>query len=156
MTSGLDVKQFREDIIRPTLFYLDMYSMSAETLLLGTAIQESLLCYIRQLGSGPALGLYQMEPATHTDIWLNYLGFRPELKEKMEDLLAPFPSRIDQLQSNLFYATAMARLHYYRVSMPLPEPDDIGGMAAYWKDHYNTELGAGSVQEFIDRFNNFV
>jgi hypothetical protein len=55
---------------------LDEYRMqAAEELLLGTALQESGLIYRRQLNNGPALGLFQMEPATHDDIWADFLTY---------------------------------------------------------------------------------
>ena len=52
-----------------------LVSQEAENLLMGTAAQESALGeYIRQLGNGPALGIFQMEPETFDDIVRNYLA----------------------------------------------------------------------------------
>jgi hypothetical protein len=49
-------------------------------LLLGTALTESGdMHYLHQLGNGPALGVYQMEPTTHEDIYDNYLKYKKEL-----------------------------------------------------------------------------
>jgi len=48
----------------------------------------------------------------------------------------------------------MCRIHYLRV--PEPIPDTIQGQAAYWKMHYNTELGAGTPQEYILSWYRFV
>ena len=67
----LDIPQFRANIIRPVLLVIGGESRAAENLILGTALQESNLRYLRQLGDGPARGVYQMEPATHDDIWDN-------------------------------------------------------------------------------------
>ena len=39
------------------------------------------------------------------------------------------------------YATAVARLIYWRVPRPLPAASDLDGLAAYWKTHYNTAAG---------------
>ena len=47
-------------------------------LLLGTAAVESYFIYRRQLGGGPAVGLWQMESRTARDIFDNYLRYRPE------------------------------------------------------------------------------
>ncbi|KAF0118141.1 MAG: hypothetical protein FD149_866 [Rhodospirillaceae bacterium] len=75
-----DSAHFVTTVIRPTLLHLGLHSPAAEALLLGTAIQESRLgTYLRQTGGGPALGVYQMEPATHEDIWTNFLAYRPDL-----------------------------------------------------------------------------
>ena len=57
---------------------------------------------------------------------------------------------------NLGYATAMCRVHYRRVLEPLPGADDIPGLAEYWKQHYNTPLGRGTVGEFADKFERYV
>ena len=136
---------FLKGVIKPTLAWLHLESPAAEALLLGTALAESGLQYLFQLGGGPALGVYQMEPATHDDIWKNYAAFRPALAQRVVELLAPWMHEdIDQLVGNLPYATAMARLHYLRVSEALPETPQ--GMARYWKRHYNTASGAGTVE----------
>ena len=79
----LDPNQFTKHIIRPALEAIDLYSKAAEELLLGTAIQESRLVYLKQIGGGPALGLFQMEPATELDLVKNYIWYRPELHAKM-------------------------------------------------------------------------
>jgi len=52
-----------------------------------------------------------------------------------------------QLVHNLAYATAIARVIYWRRPEALPEA--AAGLAKYWKDHYNTHLGAGKEKDFI-------
>jgi hypothetical protein len=120
-----------------------MYSLAAEELLLGTACQESQLRYVVQLAGGPALGLFQMEPATHDDIWDNFMAYQPRvLQARIVRLKA------QRMIGNLWYAAAMCRLHYYRVREPIPEVGDLDAQASYWKRHYNTHLGAGTVDEY--------
>ena len=69
----LNIKQLREFIIKPALYDLVMYSPEAEELLVFTCAVESKGCsYIKQI-EGPALGIYQMEPATYNDLWQNYI-----------------------------------------------------------------------------------
>ena len=53
----LSVIQQQDMVIAPALDKLGLWSPSAEELVLGTAIVESGLTYIRQWGDGPALGL---------------------------------------------------------------------------------------------------
>ena len=149
----LDIKQFKNEIILPALTGMDAYSPAAENLLIGTALVESRLTYIRQLGGGPALGLFQMEPATHDDIWENYLRFRDELADSVRGDSAPYAER---LIYDLRYACAMARAHYMRVPKALPDAYNIEGLGAYWKDHYNTNLGKGTVQKFVDAYTEYV
>ncbi len=134
----INIPQFRANIVRPTLEAIGAHNRVAEDLVLGTALQESNLHYLRQLNQGPARGVYQMEPATHDDIWEDYLAFRAELRTHVSAFLAPEQGRVDQLVWNLAYATAMCRVHYLRVPHPLPDPGDIRAMGEYWKRHYNT------------------
>ena len=146
----IDPGQFRRLIIRPTLIELGLYSEAAEALLLGTAIVESGLVYIQQRGHGPALGVFQIEPTTHRDVHQNYLAFRGELDRKIKRLMNAQAAELN-LISNLAYATAIARLVYYRRPEALPASGDLPGLAAYWKEHYNTHLGAGTEDDFIAR-----
>lgn len=153
----LNVNLLLENAIRPVLKDLNMYSKQAEALMLGTAIQESSLFYLKQLNNGPALGLYQMEPRAHNDIHANYLIRKPELRKKVYkyssyyDLTsAPRMPIAEEMIGNPLYATVMARVHYWRVPAPIPEK--LEDIALYWKEYYNTRLGAGCVSEFIDNY----
>ena len=150
-----DRAQFRE-LIEDVLQAIGLHSPAAVNLLLGTAAQESRLgTYLRQMGQGPALGVFQMEPATEKDLWANYLQYHPELVKKIAattGATGPGP----QLRWNLAYQIAMARVHYLRKKPPMPAADDIAGLAAYWKQHYNTQLGKGSVEEFMANYRRYV
>lgn len=153
----MDSRHLLHEVIEPTLIFLDMDSPAARNLLLGTIAQESHMGkYLVQLGEGPALGIAQMEPATHDDIWDNYLKYRQPIVQKLDQLLCLGFTKHDQLKWNLAYAVAMARLHYRRVSAPLPDADDVTQLAHYWKDHYNTVFGKGTVDEFIHNYQRFV
>ena len=142
--------QFRDYIVTPTLKEIQLYSKAAMRLLIGTALTESKLEYLHQVGGGPALGVYQMEPATHDDIWKNYLLFKLPLAQKMNGFNFNYLDS-KQMVWNLKYATAMCRAHYLRVKAPLPDHNDISGMADYWKKHYNTEKGKGTPEDFLSK-----
>lgn len=150
----LDREQLVEYVIEPSIEEINLHSRDAVSLLLHTAIAESNLTYIHQVGGGPALGLWQMEPKTHDDIWENYLAYRFELASAIERF-NPGSRRRDppaeHMIGNLYYACIMARLHYLRVPAPLPANNDLRGQAEYWKEHYNTPLGAGTVDGFLDK-----
>lgn len=152
----INYMDYRMLILRPALRFLEPeipYTSSAETLVGGTAAHESGLRRLRQAGGGPARGIYQCEPATHQDIYDHFLIYHPELKAKVMALLAPHPEPVDQLCSNLLYATAICRVHYRRVKERLPpDPLDFRAMAAYWKRYYNSHLGKGTEDEFINAF----
>lgn len=152
---SINNKQFRKYVIRPALNAIGAYSRAAEELLILTAAVESHGAeYIHQLGNGPALGPFQMEPATHDDIHTNYLYYKARLKEAVSSLCGDdrlMPSSM-HLTTNLLYAAAMTRCHYLRVPSALPMSDDALGLARYWKEHYNTYLGAGTVEEAADAY----
>ena len=136
-------------VIRPALEKLSLWSLSAEELVLGTAIVESGLTYLKQHGDGPALGLWQVEPATHDDLYTNFLNYRPELGSKLMELRAAGLSLDENLATNLMYGAAVCRLCYYRKPDALPEAGDIEGQASFWKQHYNTIFGAGTVSKYV-------
>jgi len=137
----------REYVIRPTLKFIGHYSESAEELLMLTAAAES-ECgrYLHQVG-GPALGVFQMEPTTHDDIWANWLEYKA-----LRDTVSLLGTKGRELPGNLYYATAMARCHYLRVSEALPNPIDTEAVARYWKRYYNTSKGAGTVAEAVEKY----
>jgi len=147
----MDIRQFRDLIVVPALGRIGAYSRNAEQLVMGTALAESGLFFIQQIGLGPARGFFQMEPATHDDIWENYLRHKLDLVNDLKGLLVRDMDLHDQLYGNLFYAAAMCRIHYLRFSEPLPGPDDWPGFAAYWKKYYNTPAGAGTVEGFLKK-----
>lgn len=150
----MNKKQLR-DLIKRVLVALDLHSESAENLLIGTAAQESALGeYIRQLGNGPALGIFQMEPATFKDIVQNYLQYKPELAKLIMSVSGVNALRSEYLEYNLALSIAMCRVHYLRVSVTIP--DNLTGWAKYWKEYYNTRLGKGTEDEFIRNFKKHV
>ncbi len=60
------------------------------------------------------------------------------------------------LVTDLAYATAMCRVHYWRRPEPLPNAGDPEGMGEYWKQHYNSPLGKGTVERFAWRYRKYV
>jgi hypothetical protein len=144
------------ETIRPVLEAIQKESdrhlagLDAEELLLGTAIKESGLNYRRQLNGGPALGLFQMESATHDDIWQNFIEYRKPLKDAMlhhfNVTQKPDATRLVDDDS---YAAIMARIRYARVPGSLPPAGDLRAQAQYWKANYNTSKGKGTVEEYL-------
>ena len=149
MAKMLAATQIRSMVIRPALEKLSLWSLNAEELVLGTAIVESGLTYLRQHGDGPALGLWQVEPSTQNDLYTNFLNYRPELGTQLMELRAPNLSMDENLATNLMYGAAVCRLCYYRKAEALPEAGDIEGQGQYWKANYNTPLGKGTVTKYV-------
>lgn len=150
--------KFQQQVIQPVLAKLHAVNLAAEELLLGTAVQESLnFTYRRQMGNGPARGYYQMEPATHDDIWDNYLKYNPAKAGLVASFLSSATAnKHSELESNDEYATAMARMHYMRVREALPQQGDVQAQANYWKQYYNTPLGKGKPAEYVEKWHLYV
>ena len=131
----IDFKQFKEHVVVPTLKYLDSeipYSEEAVDLLMMTCAHESRggtdLRQKGMTGKEGAFGVYQMEMATQD-----------------EQPASP-------LLSDLTYATAMARVHYWRVAEALPSKDDtryLPLLGEYAKKYYNTHLGKATASKYV-------
>lgn len=149
---SLNTNQLRY-IIKDVLEGVGLYSAHAEELLMLTAAQESHLgTYIKQMGDGPARGIFQMEKATERDIHSNFLEYREALANRVYGYMT---LRGNDLRDNLAYQIIMARLHYLRVKEGLPKADDVEGLAAYWKKYYNTEAGKGTVEEAVENYERY-
>lgn len=148
--------QFRMEVIRPALVSINKWSRAAEDLLMGTAAVESKLgTYLVQLSNGPAKGVFQMEPATHDDIWDNFLSFRPELvQDILSSLGLVWRPGASRMVWDLRYAAIMARMHYLRVPEKLPS--SVRGQAEYWKKYYNTALGDGQPSHYVAAWATYV
>ena len=151
----MDHRQFRENVVRPTLQYLGMHSEAAENLLIGTAMHESAkLKYIKQI-NGPALGFFQIEPMTHADVW-RYLNTRSDIAAKVR-MLASYQYVGEhipdsELMTNLRYSTAICRIKYWMIPEPIPPADDIEALGRYYKVYYNTKLGKATAQDFVNAY----
>ena len=134
-------------IVDHVLRALDMHSQDAFDLVMRTGMQESKFKYLEQLGEGPALGFFQVEPATAEDTWVNYLVFKTSIREKLS-LVAPLgPWDEITIMSNIALQVALCRFKYRRDRYRIPS--DIIGQASYYKRIYNTPAGKATEAEFI-------
>lgn len=156
----MNIDQFNSYVLIPTFEKLPLLdSPVARDLVLATILHESNnLEYIKQVGGGPALGVCQMEPATHKSLYADFLDYRPSLAKEIKDAANCsnyYPPDANELIHNLRYAVAMCRVKYYRVSEALPNNTPFE-LAGYWKRHYNTLLGKGVANEFAYRWKNYI
>jgi hypothetical protein len=154
---SINSKHIRECVIRPVLKKYDLWTPASENLLMGTAAVESDMgTFLMQNGRngepvGPALGIFQMEPATYFDTKTHSDYYR-KLKN---DGRFNIPDEPYWLILNLELATVMCRLKYTMIPEKLPKHDDIVGLARYWKEYYNTSGGKGSINKFIERYDKY-
>lgn len=136
-----NLSQIKHTIIRPVLDAIHLGGAAAVNLVTGTGLVESGFIHDRQIG-GPALGWFQMEPATHDDIWLNFLRYRPNLANRIlaASGLTGLPGA-ERLVENRAYSVCMCRAQYLRTPERLPSATDAAALSAYHKRYYNTALG---------------
>ena len=142
------IKKAVNKIVKETLKRMGLHSEEAVALIMATGAAESGYRHLQQI-KGPALGFFQMEPATARDIMENYVIYRPKYKNALMTLGFDDADLDFCLFTNIAVQAAMCRLHYRRVPKPLPAIDDIGAQARYWKKYYNSHLGKGTVEHFI-------
>ena len=136
----------------------DKFTFSAPDavdLLMLTAAQESHLGEsIYQIGGGPALGIFQIEPATYRDLCDNYLRYQKQLGYILS--LYKIPGLSDELNlvGNLLYQVLVARLLYWRHHEFIPTT--LEGRAALYKKYYNTPKGKATVEEALANYKRYV
>lgn len=154
----MNPQQLHDLIIKPTLEYMggNYYSKESAFLILCTAaIESDCGYYIKQI-NGPALGIWQMEPATHSDVCGNCDALKSSRFKKHIEKLAikKSPLNFDKnLTLSPMYACAMARLKYSMDPNPLPKLTgdnnaDSRAFFSYYKRVYNTELGASTFDKW--------
>ena len=157
---GICAKELRLLVIRPTLKHLDLWSPTAENLLLGTAAQESGLGYFLQTNNHRALGIYQITPRMHRVIWEKFLAHQPELASKVRGLASQrefLQHPHAELTTNLAYATAVAMMVYLRAGRTLPEDcsNDPQKLGHCWRRTFHSHP-QGTVAEFVNHYKHLV
>ena len=137
MVDHATARAYVEQIVEPTLRFLaqanpklsarasvEIESRAAVQLLLGTALAESGLLYVRQHRGGPARSLMQVEPFTFDDLYRRY-GERFRLVE-----LVPLIYDKDLIAALTWHpplAVAVARLKYWGATVSW-RPGRAGGL----------------------------
>ena len=143
--------QLREFIIEPALKSIDMYSGSAVMLLEITAAVESRLGYYIKQISGPALGIYQMEPETFWDTYVNNIVPRKLIKKILAATGYKSFAEPEVMCRDLHFATIVARIHYSRFREPLPSNDDFNGLVEYYYKYWRPNPLKTSLDDAIKR-----
>jgi len=115
-------EHLREQVIRPTLKYLGVWTPATESLLLDAAVDAPDLGLFSARNEG--LGLFHITTAQHRDIWDRYLAFKPEIASRVRGLASQraFLSDPDsELRTNLSYCTAIAWLLHLRANGSVEE-----------------------------------
>lgn len=148
----MNTKQYKELVIevlkRMSKIKKSFYSKDAVDLIIETAITESgNFKYLKQI-KGPAVGFTQIEPDTIKDCWNNYIIYRKDLTAFILSLGFNPDDMEFSIWSNLGLQIAFTRICYYRRPGKIPGTKEE--RASYWKKEYNTILGKGTIQHYLD------
>ncbi len=118
---------------------------TAIEMIIETAIAETGLGQIEDKTVGAGMGITQFDDKPFQDIRDRNQKLRPKiLKDLGIDInLVEW----DDLRYNQFLALLFTRLHYWLKGDPIPQT--IEERAKYWKLHYNTALGKGTVEHYL-------
>ena len=157
---NINAEELRECIIHPVLNLCGDYSLSAETLLLGTAAQQSQLEWFFNANGTNTYGIYQITPNMHQAVWDEYLINDENLASSIRGLASQrafLKAPHEELAVNLNYTTAIAWLHYKKSGVTLPSAFDIPAMAQQWQKAFGQHSKAlkkdfcGNFYRFIER-----
>lgn len=125
-------------VVRASSMAIGVWHPAAEELLLMIAAHESHMGkYLRQVGGGPALGIFQMEPATYQDCLSIVVPRRPYWRTQLVQLAGGKDLGPELLVREHAFAAAMARLQLWRHKEALPAADDLQALGAYAKRYWN-------------------
>ena len=108
----ITTQELREQIIHPTLEYLEKSGVGAENVLVAIVTQKQTSTHPQQQSG---LGPFDNAPSLHQTVWDRYLAFHPDLASRIRGLASQRAFLEDphsELATNLCYATAIAWVVY--------------------------------------------
>ena len=119
---------------------------TAKEMIIETAIAETGLGQIEDKTVGAGMGLTQFDEMPFNDIRNRCLKLKPQIQKdlKIDISLVEW----DDLRYNQFLSLLFTRLHYWLKGDPIPAT--IEERAKYWKQHYNTVQGKGTVEHYLE------
>lgn len=121
-------------------------------LLLETMVVESQLG--RHIDCNYGIAQFTLATAKETMSWLK--SVRPDVYRAVRDLYKSDLSMKDNLTYNVPFSIALMAQYYWRVAPDLQANiSTLEDRAVLWKSSYNTPLGLGTVQAYLDRARNF-
>jgi hypothetical protein len=147
--NNVSPNDFQTKVLNPDLMRLNIYSPAASNLLLGTAIQESLLGKLSK-------NVFQITLSTAEDINSTYLVKHPDLRNAVNYFYDPQRPLSWNLSNNVNYEVAIASIVYLRANRPLPNATDPEALGQFWKRNYNTYFGKGTAREYAVNLESFL
>ncbi|GAA5316156.1 MAG: hypothetical protein AseanaTS_13610 [Candidatus Pelagadaptatus aseana] len=137
---GICAEELRAYVVAPCLEHLGEWSKAAENLLLGTAALESSMGFHLHNHGQRGVGLFQILPERHTEIWDHFLIGDADMASKVRGLASQREFLVHphaELATNLSYATAIAWMIYKYNRITLPDASDTEGLAKAWIKGYH-------------------
>jgi hypothetical protein len=139
---------FRSLVIDPALAALAPAGIpvtkTAADLLMATAAVETLLgTWLNQV-NGPAIGVFQIEPNSLSDLILRLTASQASA---LVGISTPQPIS-DQLDTNLALAAAICRLFYWQNPFVMPKSWTLDSLWQIYKSVYNTDAGSATLAGF--------
>ncbi len=122
----------------------------AFNLLVETACQETWLGQYKDRTPHVAgVGVCQFDQIGVDDVIMNTRA------QKVEQVIAEFgidirTIELRDLANSPLVSFIFCRLKYMRLAAPIP--DTLEGRAEYWKVHYNSKLGKGTPEEYVNNY----
>lgn len=149
----INVHDFRTYVVQPAVNECMLYGVPGpsyidELLVATAAIESGMGKWLHQAG-GPAVGVFQIEPASLHDLVNGFITPSKKLKPLLDAHRLGVPVE-EQVIWDLRLAAVIARLFYYRVKETLPTEITLQSLWHYYKKHWNTDAGAATLPSFVN------
>lgn len=155
ITMGINSKDLLELVCVPACRKLNMLSLNALGLMMGTGAIESALggALIQRTSqgnvvAGGGLGWPQMQESAHDDCWKNVINPNDSLMKAFTTINRAW-AHARVLVYDLQYAAMMCRVQYSRFSEALPLFTDAEAVYNYYKKYWNTGSGASTLEKWM-------
>lgn len=124
---------------------------TAVEMIIETAVAETGLGRIEDKTIGAGMGLTQFDKLPFDDIKARNIKLREKIYKELKVDISLV--NWDDLRYNSFLALLFTRLFYLLKGDPIPKT--IEERASYWKLHYNTKLGKGTPEHYLEMNKNY-
>ena len=119
---------------------------TAVHMIIETAVAETGLGKIEDKTDAAGMGITQFDKIPFADVRDRCIKLKPQIEKDLGVDITKV--NWDDLRYNIFLSLLFARLLYWLKGEPIPKT--IEERAAYWKLHYNTPLGKGTVEHYLE------
>ena len=147
--STLDVAELKA-VIRVELERLEMASESAVVVLLMIAAHESGGFDPLMSHGGKALSYWQLDESQHNSVLEFVREQRPDWLAYLESINPDLDA--EWLSENLRYSVCIAGIRLFMLGKPLPDVQNLVGIAQFANTYWNPHLGASSPENYLSAY----